>query len=75
MTFTWKKLNDHGDDLICRTPPYLLRVEQMGPANWWWAVSQDGRQLNHETFAGSKTRAMGRAEGFAYGHHTKTAQP
>ena len=41
------KLQDK-DDFIGIYKNYILRVEQMGPQKWWWAVYKDNEDLCYD---------------------------
>lgn len=48
------------DDFVADVGGYLLRVEQMDPGMWWWAVIKDSKQLDRgftETKDGAKNVA------------------
>ena len=39
----WKEQDK--DNFIGLYKNYILRVEQMGPQKWWWAVYKDNEDL------------------------------
>lgn len=41
------KLQDN-DNYIGLYKNYILRVEQMGPQKWWWAVYKDNEDLCYD---------------------------
>jgi len=39
---------ESGDDFTAIYKNYILRVEQMGPQKWWWAVYKDNEDLCYD---------------------------
>jgi hypothetical protein len=39
---------ESGDDFTAIYKNYILRVEQMGPQKWWWAVYKDNKDLCYD---------------------------
>ena len=39
---------ESGDDFTAIYKNYMLRVEQMAPQKWWWAVYKDHEDLCYE---------------------------
>ena len=54
---------ESGDDFTAIYKNYILRVEQMAPQKWWWAVYRGKEELCPEKpFARKKDYAMKMAE-------------
>ena len=39
---------ESGDDFTAIYKNYMLRVEQMAPQKWWWAIYKDNEDLCYE---------------------------
>jgi hypothetical protein len=46
MEMEWKEQDKN--DFIALYKNYILRVEQMGPQKWWWAVYKDNEDLCYD---------------------------